>query len=127
MKTNYSSARQAGIEDDLTFAEEVEPLQENFMDEVFESFVISCVLSGELKIRDFWEHKSDYLLHTSVASPKRWIDPLKEANANRIAMESSKRHSHRSQPRTAATGRVGSTRWPKYRLMQPKKAYRLEV
>jgi len=50
-ETNYSSARQAGIEDDLTFAEEV-------------------------------------LLHTWVASPKRWIDPLKEANANRIAMES---------------------------------------
>ena len=87
-ETNYSSARQAGIEDDLTFAEEVELLQENFMDEVFESFVISCVLSGKLKIRDFWEHKSDYLLHTWVASPKRWIDPLKEANANRIAMES---------------------------------------
>ena len=56
--------------------------KENFMDEVFESFVISCVLSGKLKIRDFWEHKSDYLLHTWVASPKRWIDPLKEANAN---------------------------------------------
>ena len=87
-ETNYSSARQAGIEDDLTFAEEVELLQENFMDEVFESFVISCVLSGKLKIWDFWEHKSDYLLHTWVASPKRWIDPLKEANANRIAMES---------------------------------------
>lgn len=87
-ETNYSSARQAGIEDDLTFSEEVELLQENFMDEVFESFVISCVLSGKLKVRDFWEHKSDYLLHTWVASPKRWIDPLKEANANRIAMES---------------------------------------
>ena len=29
-ETNYSSARQAGIEDDLTFSEEVELLQENF-------------------------------------------------------------------------------------------------
>lgn len=86
-ETNYSSARQASIEDELTFAEEAELLKERLMDEVYETFVISAVLAGLLKIKDFWGRKADYLRHEWVASPKKWIDPLKEANANRIAME----------------------------------------
>ncbi len=87
-ETNYSSARQGMIEDDLTYAEEIELLQESFMDEVYETFVISCVLAGLVAIKDFWENKEAYFKHTWVASPKRWIDPLKEANANKIAMQS---------------------------------------
>ena len=51
------------------------------MDEVYETFVISAVLAGLVKIKDFWGRKADYLRHEWVASPKKWIDPLKEANA----------------------------------------------
>lgn len=37
-ETNYSSARQGMIEDDLTYTEEVELLQGKFMVEVYETF-----------------------------------------------------------------------------------------
>lgn len=86
-ETNYSSARQGSIEDELTFIEEMEPLRERLMDEIYESFVISAVLAGLLHIKDFWQNKRTYLRHEWVSSPKKWIDPIKEANANRIAME----------------------------------------
>lgn len=86
-ETNYSSARQGSIEDELTFIEEIEPLMELLMDEIYETFVISAVLAGLVQIKDFWKNKRKYLSHEWVASPKKWIDPLKEANANRIAME----------------------------------------
>ncbi|MBQ9090929.1 MAG: phage portal protein [Anaerotignum sp.] len=86
-ETNYSSARQGSIEDELTFAEEIEPLMEQLMDEVYETFVISAVLAGLVTIKDFWRNKRKYMRHEWVLSPKKWIDPLKEANANRIAME----------------------------------------
>lgn len=84
-ESNYSSARQGSIEDDLTYDEERENLME-IMDEIFETFVISLVLSGKVSIPDFWENKSKYMGHKWIKAPKRWIDPLKEANANKIAL-----------------------------------------
>ena len=87
-QTNYSSARQGLIEDELIFAEEKELLQERVMDEVFESFVISAVLSGAVKApATFWTKTDDWLKHEWVATPKKWIDPLKEASANQIALQ----------------------------------------
>ncbi len=87
-ETNYSSARQGLIEDGLTYAEEIELLQETVMDEVYETFLISAVLAGKLDIPDFWQEKRKYMAHYWVAAPKPWIDPVKEANANRIALQS---------------------------------------
>lgn len=87
-ETNYSSARQGMIEDDLTYAEEIELLQENLMSEVYETFLISAVLSGKISIPDFWADPSKYMEHKWTASPKRWIDPQKEAWANKTALES---------------------------------------
>ena len=84
-KSNYSSARQGIIEDDETYNEEIEQLN-NAMDEIYETFVISCVLSGLVVIPDFWSNKSKYFKHEWVKSPKKWIDPLKEANADKIAL-----------------------------------------
>ncbi|MGN0706587.1 MAG: phage portal protein [Faecalibacterium sp.] len=86
--TTYSSARQSMIEDELTYAEEKEQLQEDFMDEVYETFLISAVLSGALTISDFWDNPQKYMSHSWVSTPKSWIDPQKEANANKIALES---------------------------------------
>ena len=87
-ETNYSSARQGMIEDDLTYAEEVELLQGKLMVEVYETFLISAVLAGKLTIPDFWNDPQKYMEHEWVASPKKWIDPQKEANANKTALES---------------------------------------
>ncbi|MEG0379569.1 MAG: phage portal protein, partial [Eubacterium sp.] len=84
-KTNYSSARSAILEDELTYIEEKEIIKD-FLDEVYETFLISGVLSGLLDIPEFWSMKSEYFEHEWVSAPKRWIDPLKEANANKIAL-----------------------------------------
>ena len=88
-QSNYSSARQGIIEDEQTYIEDKELFTEVFLDEVYESFVISGVLYGLFEIPDFWDpdKKDMYLTHEWVAAPKRWIDPLKEVNAMRIAVQ----------------------------------------
>ena len=85
-KSTYSSARQNAIEDEATYAEEVELLTA-FMTEVYEAFVISGVLSGLFSIPDFWQRREDYLNHSWVKAPKKWIEPVKEATANKIALQ----------------------------------------
>ncbi len=85
-QATYSSARQNAIEDESTYAEEVELLS-TFMSEVYEAFVISGWLSDLFMIPDFWERKEDYLHHTWVKAPKKWIEPVKEATANKIALQ----------------------------------------
>lgn len=84
-EVNYSSARQSAIEDELTFIEEEEQIID-LLDEIYETFLISCVLSGLVSISDFWEKKEDFFLHEWIKMPKRWIDPLKEANATKTAL-----------------------------------------
>lgn len=84
-KSNYSSTRQGIIEDDMTYAEEKELLME-VMDEIYETFVISLWLAGEIEATDFWKKKEEYFEHTWIIAPKKWIDPQKEANANKIAL-----------------------------------------
>ena len=84
-QSNYSSARQGMIEDELTYEEERELLI-NVMDEIYETFVISAVLCGLIRISDFWENTEKYLEHDWTQEPKAWIDPQKESNANKIAL-----------------------------------------
>ncbi|WP_167955111.1 phage portal protein [Anaerosporobacter faecicola] len=84
-ETNYSSARQGLIEDEQTYLEEIELLTD-IMSEIYETFVISCVLAGLVDIKDFWTNKRKYLKHEWIKAPRKWIDPVKEANANKIAM-----------------------------------------
>ena len=86
-QSNYSSARQGIIEDGQTYIEDIELLQEVILDEVYESFIISGVLSGVFNIPGFWENKQKYFKHEWVAPPKPWIDPVKEANATKIALQ----------------------------------------
>lgn len=85
-ESNYSSTRQSIIEDEETYSEERELLQD-VMSEIFETFLISAVLKDSIHIADFWNNKDIYLQHEWIKTPKPWIDPLKEANANKIVME----------------------------------------
>lgn len=85
-ESNYSSARQGMIEDELTYGEDSEHLID-ILTEIYQSFVISCVLSGKVVIKDFWENKDAYLTHTWIKAPKKWIDPKKETEANQIALK----------------------------------------
>ena len=84
-ETNYSSARQSSIEDERTFAAEQEAL-EVVMDEIYETFVISLVLAEKVEIPDFWDNKDKYFSHAWIMPAKKWIDPIKEANANTTAL-----------------------------------------
>lgn len=86
-QSTYSSARQGLIEDDMTFGEEQEQLIA-ILDEIYESFVISCVLSGKVVARDFWDNKEDYLEHEWIKQPRQWIEPAKEATATKTALNS---------------------------------------
>lgn len=84
-ETNYASARQGAIEDELTFVEEQEQLFA-VMDEIYETFVISCYLAGKIDVPDFWDKKEKYLDHEWIIQPKKWIDPQKEAMATKTAL-----------------------------------------
>lgn len=84
-ETNYASARQGMIEDEMTYAEEEEAIM-NILDEIYETFVISCILSGKIEINDFWNKKEKYMDHGWVKQPKKWIDPLKESSATKTAL-----------------------------------------
>ena len=87
--TNYSSARQATIEDEVTFEPETEKIKDDFFDEVYEAFLTSAVMSGAISAPpDFEINKDRYLRHSWNKKPKRWIDPVKETNANRTAIAS---------------------------------------
>ena len=83
----YSSARQNALEDENTYTEEIELLTA-FMSEVYENFLISGVLSDLFPVPDFWERKEEYMDHSWVKTPKKWIDPAKEASADKIALQS---------------------------------------
>lgn len=86
---NYSSARQGVVEDDMTFAEDIELIKE-LLDDIYEAFLVAGMLSGIFDLPGFFENreaKHKYLAHNWVSSPKPWIDPVKEANANKTALE----------------------------------------
>ena len=85
--STYSSARQNAVEDEYTYAADVELLQ-RMMSEIYEQFVISCVLAGRIAPAGFWEDRKKYMAHTWVKAPKKWIDPAKEAGAVQTALQS---------------------------------------
>lgn len=85
-QANYSSARQGLIEDSMTYAEEDELLAD-VMDEIYETFLISAVLAGEVSIPGFWENKDAYFPHRFEKPPKNWIDPVKEVTATKLALQ----------------------------------------
>lgn len=85
-ESTYSSARQGLIEDDLTYKEDKELLIE-VLDEIYETFIISAVLCGAIDIPRFWQEKDRFLSHEWIQEPKPWIDPYKESNANKIAIQ----------------------------------------
>ena len=57
------------------------------LDEIYETFVISAVLSNKINIPKFWQDKDKYLDHEWIQEPKPWIDPQKESNATKTAMQ----------------------------------------
>ncbi|MCH5185886.1 MAG: phage portal protein [Oscillospiraceae bacterium] len=70
-QTNYSSARQAVIEDEKTFLPEVDKLKHEILDDIYADFVEIAVLSGVVECKEFWENKDEYLKHQWNRKPKK--------------------------------------------------------
>lgn len=86
-ETNYASARQSAIEDELTFAEERESLRA-LLDDIYSTFVLHCALAGLVNIPNVAQNLDEYTKHEWSYPPKPWVDPYKEANATKVALSS---------------------------------------
>lgn len=86
-QVNYSSARQGLIEDQKTYLMLQQYLIDHFFNPIYEAFVESAILANKISIKDFYVKKESYLKHEWIAPGMKWIDPLKEANANKVALE----------------------------------------
>ena len=86
-QVNYSSARQGLLEDRSTYEMEQQFFKDHFLVEVYEEFIEAAVLSGALNIKDFYTNKEAYLKHEWIAPGMKWIDPKKEADANKVMLD----------------------------------------
>ncbi len=87
-QVNYSSARQGLLEDQRSYEDEQQYLEDHLLSEVYTEVIISAYLAGTIKLPDFWAKKEDYLRHRWIPPGWTWIDPLKEIMANQKAIES---------------------------------------
>lgn len=86
-QVNYSSARQGMLEDRKTYETFQEFIKRHFCRIVYREVITQAVLSGRLRIPDFFERKEDYLYHNWIAPGMAWIDPQREVKANEAALE----------------------------------------
>lgn len=90
-QVNYSSARQNLLEDWKVFEKEQQFLIAHFLDGVFEDVVKAAVLSGYIPANnvpnDFWTNPM-WLKHEFIGQRMPWIDPYKEAMANKVMLDS---------------------------------------
>ena len=85
-QSNYSSARQNLIEDRETYREWQHYLSEHLCRKVYHWWLDSCIMAGMLEIPDYFSNRDLYLECQWIAKGISWIDPAKEARANRTAM-----------------------------------------
>ncbi|TQI66741.1 phage portal protein [Clostridium sp. KNHs216] len=90
-QVNYSSARQGLLEDQKTYR----PLQiymiEHLLDAIYPEWLDWAVLSGQLNIPGYFRDSEEYRRHVWIASGWDWVDPVKEANANKTALATSQK------------------------------------
>lgn len=83
---NYSSARQGYLEDQRTYKEWQDDLIRSFCQPVYERFMDSAVLSGALRIQDYWVDRAEYTRARWITPGWSWIDPQKEAAAGQMLL-----------------------------------------
>ena len=88
-QVNYSSARQGLLEDRKTYSSWQTYLIDHLLTPVYEEWLDWMLLSGQLPIspQEYAKNPEAYQRHVWVRPGWDWIDPLKEANANRVALE----------------------------------------
>ena len=86
-QVTYSSARQGLLEDQRTYRMMQSYLIEHFCDVVYEAWLDWMVLSGQLELPGYFVGPQRWRGHVWIPSGWDWIDPVKEVNAMRIALE----------------------------------------
>lgn len=86
-QVNYSSARQGLIDDQATYKRWQNYLITHFLTPVYVKFITWCVVSGQLKIPDFFSDKERYTKCMFIPKGMPWIDPYKEARGNEIGLD----------------------------------------
>lgn len=87
-QVNYSSARQGLIEDRKLYKKLQKMMIDRILSPVYLEFLDAMYLSGMLELPGYAKNKNQYISHVWVPPGNTWIDPLKEANANKAALES---------------------------------------
>ena len=83
-KVNFASARAGLIQDNKRFDHEQQTMVANVLDPMFEAFVDSQVLVGNLKApSDYWQNKHKYVKPVWVMPEREWVDPLKDIKATK--------------------------------------------
>lgn len=108
----YSSARQNAIEDESTYAEDVEMLTE-FMSEVYETFVISCYLSGLIEMPGFWDKKPNTFPTHGQKRRRNGSIPQRKAMPGKPHCNPGEKRSRISAQNRARTGKKQSMKWPR--------------
>lgn len=90
-QVNYSSARQGLLEDQKTYRPLQKYLIEHLLDVVFPEWMDWAILTGQLSIPDYFRDREKYQKHVWIASGWDWVDPVKEANANKTALETNQK------------------------------------
>jgi lambda family phage portal protein len=87
-QVNYSSARQGLIEDRKLYKKLQKMIIERVLRPVYLEFLESMYLKGKLELPGYSQDRSSYTAHMWVPPGSTWIDPKKEADANKTALDS---------------------------------------
>ncbi|MFX3635446.1 MAG: phage portal protein [Candidatus Pristimantibacillus sp.] len=87
-QVNYSSARQGLIEDRKLYKKLQKMIVDRVLRPVYSEFLESMYLNGKLDLPGYAQDRSKYSAHAWVPPGSTWIDPKKEADANKTALDS---------------------------------------
>lgn len=86
-QTNYSSARAALLEARKFFTYRQLWLSRSICQPVYEMVMEEAWLRGEIDVPDFMDRKREYCRVKWIPNGWQWVDPVKEANGNKISLE----------------------------------------
>ncbi|MEI8350085.1 MAG: phage portal protein [Candidatus Omnitrophota bacterium] len=86
-QTNYSSARAALLEARRYFKVRQEWLAKKLCQPVWEMLLEEAFLRNELPASNFYEQRLDWTRARWIAPGWQWVDPVKEAESSRLAIE----------------------------------------
>lgn len=87
-QSNYSSTRQALLEDRVNYKIIQKWIIRNFHKHVFDRWLDLAVLSGEVKLKNYDQNPAFYKAGRWLPRGWSWIDPLKDVEANKTAVRS---------------------------------------